>query len=422
MNYSKKRLRKSETQIKEKDRCWGSIPKRKSYETLVFKMVPVLNKIKKGAIKREIDLVLPHKEIIELKATGFSKARLPESHGGINATLPELFELLISLAEADPNVAQVFRSHFGFTEHILTTKDDKRKRIWLERLSASEIVASASSEGKKAKLNSFNTTLHKTKDLWFLNGEKAYATGAQFADWIEVEAKFFDESVGVMIHQSSPGLTILNDWDGMGQRLSGNDTVRFKNLIVKEDDIVKEDPFPYYESFYQLFLLAIMAGIARSASNEASEILAIKKHTFSHAPSKVPSKDSQLLQVIGEVRSSAYAAGAIVMHVSKSLEKVFEQTLTNSLTEDTIGEIDIEVWQAQHTVKQLVLSATTKIFDIFGGSSTLKKYCLDRHWRNARTLASHNPSIYKSRIVGNFAVNGILSPGQWSVGIPEDKI
>ena len=31
---------------------------------------------------------------------------------------------------------------------------------------------------------------------------------------------------------------------------------------------------------------------------------------------------------------------------------------------------------------------------------------LDRHWRNARTLASHNPVIYKPRVVGDFRVNG----------------
>jgi hypothetical protein len=31
---------------------------------------------------------------------------------------------------------------------------------------------------------------------------------------------------------------------------------------------------------------------------------------------------------------------------------------------------------------------------------------LDRHWRNARTLASHNPVIYKPRVIGDFLVNG----------------
>ena len=42
-----------------------------------------------------------------------------------------------------------------------------------------------------------------------------------------------------------------------------------------------------------------------------------------------------------------------------------------------------------------------------------------RYRRNARTLASHNPRIYKDRIVGDFAVNGTIPPPQWRIGLPE---
>jgi len=30
----------------------------------------------------------------------------------------------------------------------------------------------------------------------------------------------------------------------------------------------------------------------------------------------------------------------------------------------------------------------------------------DRHWRNVRTIASHNPFVYKATKVGDFIVNG----------------
>ena len=41
---------------------------------------------------------------------------------------------------------------------------------------------------------------------------------------------------------------------------------------------------------------------------------------------------------------------------------------------------------------------------------------LDRHWRNARTAASHNPWIYKARIVGDWAVNGTEPLYVWQIG------
>jgi alkylation response protein AidB-like acyl-CoA dehydrogenase len=61
---------------------------------------------------------------------------------------------------------------------------------------------------------------------------------------------------------------------------------------------------------------------------------------------------------------------------------------------------------AQIVIIDAALEATTIVFDALGASGTHENLRLDRHWRNARTLASHNPRIYKERIIGDWAVNG----------------
>jgi alkylation response protein AidB-like acyl-CoA dehydrogenase len=58
----------------------------------------------------------------------------------------------------------------------------------------------------------------------------------------------------------------------------------------------------------------------------------------------------------------------------------------------------------------LVLEATGQIFDVLGASATDRGLALDRHWRNARTVASHNPHLYKARLIGDHALNGALPP------------
>ena len=50
--------------------------------------------------------------------------------------------------------------------------------------------------------------------------------------------------------------------------------------------------------------------------------------------------------------------------------------------------------------------AATRLFEVGGASATLRTRGLDRHWRNARVLASHNPLIYRARLLGDRAVNG----------------
>ena len=58
----------------------------------------------------------------------------------------------------------------------------------------------------------------------------------------------------------------------------------------------------------------------------------------------------------------------------------------------------------------LILGATAILFDTLGASATFSRAARDRYWHNARTRASHNPCIYKDRIVGDYAVNGTNPP------------
>ncbi|MBF3094011.1 monooxygenase, partial [Pseudomonas aeruginosa] len=77
---------------------------------------------------------------------------------------------------------------------------------------------------------------------------------------------------------------------------------------------------------------------------------------------------------------------------------------------------EIESAKAQAIVAELVLQATSELFDASGASAVGRGKQLDRHWRNARTAASHNPLIYKQRIVGDWEINGSEPPYVWQIG------
>ncbi|MCP3811552.1 acyl-CoA dehydrogenase, partial [Mycobacteriaceae bacterium Msp059] len=76
----------------------------------------------------------------------------------------------------------------------------------------------------------------------------------------------------------------------------------------------------------------------------------------------------------------------------------------------------IDVSAAQVSIIEAVLDAGARIFNA-GGASTIREGTrLDRHWRNARTLASHNPVVYKPRIIGDFIVNGAIPKSNYDRG------
>ena len=68
------------------------------------------------------------------------------------------------------------------------------------------------------------------------------------------------------------------------------------------------------------------------------------------------------------------------------------------------------VAQAQLITERLTIAAAERLFDTGGASATAGALNLDRHWRNARTVASHSPLDYKAHAVGDYAVNGTAPP------------
>ena len=129
--------------------------------------------------------------------------------------------------------------------------------------------------------------------------------------------------------------------------------------------------------------------------------------------------DPQILEIVGRIRSAAYTSGAIVQLTARALERVWQAARTGdaAAVEDARAIADLEIAQSQSIVIDLILKASSEIFDALGASSTLASNGLDRFWRNARTLATHNPRVFKDRIAGDFAVNGVPAPGQWKIGV-----
>jgi alkylation response protein AidB-like acyl-CoA dehydrogenase len=63
-----------------------------------------------------------------------------------------------------------------------------------------------------------------------------------------------------------------------------------------------------------------------------------------------------------------------------------------------------------------VLRAATLLFEVGGASATDTSLALDRHWRNARTVASHNPARYKARALGEALLTDEPLLTWWNTG------
>ncbi|MBS7703772.1 acyl-CoA dehydrogenase family protein [Chelatococcus asaccharovorans] len=398
------------------EHAWGSGPSAR-YEALATPFRPILQRIRATAVERDNNRILPFDEIGWLREAGFPRLRLPVEHGGAGATLPELFGLIIELGAADTSVTNALRSHLGFTEDILNAAPSLARDAWLKRLGGGETIGSGFSELGEGTVGTVATRLSRRGDHWVLNGRKFYTSGSLYADWINLGAVTdTGETVGALVPTKADGVTILDDWDGFGQILSASGTAIFSDVALTDDHLnpVRER-FRYTGGFFQLVHLATLAGIGRAGADEVAQLVKDRKRSYPHANADLPAADPQVLQIVGRVRGAAYAAGAIVLKAAEALERTYQARLSgDAAAEEEAGALaDLEVSQSVTVVTDIVLEATTLLFDALGASAARKSYGLDRHWRNARTISSHNPRIYHHRAIGEFAVNGTWPERNW---------
>ncbi|MCI0995955.1 acyl-CoA dehydrogenase family protein [Pseudomonas corrugata] len=391
------------------------------YEALAERFRPIFARIQAGALAREQSRSLPYEQVKWLKEAGFGAVRVPVEHGGAGASLPQLLQLLIELAEADSNLPQALRGHFAFVEDRLNAHAGSAQDTWFKRFVAGELVGNAWTEIGDVKIGQVGTRVSRQGDQWVVNGTKYYSTGSIFADWIDLYAQRDDNGTDVIaaVRVQQPGVRQIDDWDGFGQRTTGSGTSVFENAVVEAENLIDfSTRFKYQTAFYQLVLLAVLTGSGRAAVRDITEQVQKRTRIFSTGNASQVSQDVQVQQVVGKASAQVYAAEATALRAAQASQRAYESRFGHNTETEHLANIaaELESAQAQVAIAELVLRATSDLFNALGASATSTAKALDRHWRNARTAASHNPLIYKERIIGDWAINGTEPPYVWQIG------
>ena len=391
------------------------------YETLANRFRPLFRQIAAGTVEREQARDLPFEPIRWLKEAGFGAVRVPVEFGGAGASISQLFQLLIELAEADSNIVQSLRGHFAFVEDRLNAPPSPARDAWFARFVAGDLVGNGWTEIGAVKIGEVITKVRPEDENFVLNGAKYYSTGSIFADWVDVYAQRSDNGADVIaiVDARHSGVSHSDDWDGFGQRTTGSGTSLYVEVPLNAEQVIPfETRFKYQTAFYQLVLLAVLAGIGRAVERDVAHEVRTRKRVFSQGSADTTHGDPQIQQVVGQISAQVYAAEAATLRSAEPLQRAYLARFANDAEAERQANIDaeIETSKAQVVVSELVLRATTDLFNALGASGVSINKSLDRHWRNARTAASHNPWIFKARIIGDWVVNGIEPKYVWQIG------
>lgn len=398
---------------------------RPTYEELAQRFRPIFERIAEGAVEREQNRALPYEAVKWLREAGFGRVRIPQAYGGFGATIPQLFRLLVELATADSNVSHLLRGHFAFLESRINHTDEAVREFWFPKIVEGALIGYAMAE--LTEVTGTSATITQTDGKWFLNGKKYYSTGTIYADWIVASVVDGEERVSVALLANSPGVTREDDWDGFGQRMTGSGTTIFEQVEIDPANINRrltgKDSYAqsYQKAFLQLILLASIAGVGRAIKRDGIAFVQRKTRAFGVMGESSPRNDPLVQRVVGRLASLSFAADTIVEGIALALEEVHQARLADTADEALYVETEIKAFQAQQVVIDLVLQASTLLFEVGGASATSETRRLDRHWRNARTAASHNPAIFRERAIGDYYLNGTVPDAAWAAAEKEKE-
>jgi alkylation response protein AidB-like acyl-CoA dehydrogenase len=382
-------------------------------EALLARIPALAEEIAKGAAERDRERELPFAAFRLFRESGLGALRVPSEWGGPGGSIADLIEMIAMLAAADPNVAHALRTHFNFTETQILSARTPRTREAVEQILGGAIFGGAHTELDTKQPGAVTTALTPDGQNFRLNGRKGYATGTAFADYGLFTANDPAGAVAIVrLPLDRPGIAILDDWDGMGQRLTASGGVTFANVEVRPGDIgpLTHDARigRHASTLRQLHMAACVAGIARNVVSDAIRYTREHARSVAHSPAGTAREDPFVQQVIGEISARSHAIDAVTGEAARALDRAAAAFAAGAAPaiETALIESALSTARAQLAGGRLALEAAERMFETGGGSATSTRYNFDRHWRNIRTLLNHNPLLHKARVVGDYLLNG----------------
>ncbi|PPJ18322.1 SfnB family sulfur acquisition oxidoreductase [Nocardia nova] len=379
------------------------------------------------AARRDSARELPHRELDQLSAGGLLAVTVPAEFGGADLAPAQVAEVFRLLAAADPNIAQIPHSHFVYLNLLRLAGTRAQREHYFGRVLAGARIANAQSERSSATIAEIGTTLRPAEDGFRIDGTKFYCTGSLFADLLAVLTRLDDPDGRsgldpgeyiAFLPADTAGVTIVDDWNGIGQRTTGSGTVTLEAVRVTGDQLIPRAAAVRaptgYGAFAQLLHVAIDVGIARGALDAAAEFVRTDSRPWFEAGVDRASEDPLVIQRIGELAVTVAAAEATFEVAGRAVDHVVAQTNSGELDTEKAtalaAEASIAVATAKITSDRAANEVSAALFEVSGTRSAAADLGLDRFWRNARTHTLHDPVRWKYQHIGRAVLNGTTPP------------
>ena len=354
------------------------------------------------AAEHDRDGTYPFEAIAALKAAGYFAAPVPVELGGLGvSSAHDLVVASSRLARGDASVA------IGVNMHLVAVQNMERRRqvavaagaerracgfaSALEQVARDGVVLAAAISEPGQDLTRPSTRATRTASGWRIDGRKLFCTMSPAATDLYVAVTYADGGgteryAYAMVPTDAPGVRAHDDWDALGMRASGSNSVSLEGVELPESAVRggfrAGDPTPYMERnlLAGLFHAAASLGIAESADEVARRGVA----------GRINGAARPLVQVADNAVDLAASRGVL----SRAAALIDHHRAANPASDgaaEQLGALFAEAQAAKAFVNEAAARIVDRALGLSGGAGYLNGSLLARAYRDVRAGSFMHP-------------------------------
>lgn len=364
------------------------------------------------AADRDRHRQLPVEQVEQLTQAGFFGITVPARYGGADVSALTVAECFRILSAADSSIGQIPQNHFCWLP-VVSNGAPAQAEFFYRRFLAGDRIGNAHSEDTRRRPGDYEHQLERGEGGWTITGRKYYSTGAIFAQWIPFIANVAisgdPQPHMFFVPRDQSGITIVNDWDGMGQRTTASGTTIFERAFIADAYVfplrAATEAGRSFALNSSLIHAAIDVGIAEEALADARHYILNFNRPWINNPHDQHAEEPFVIREFGRLGVQVRTAGISLHQAARLIDVARAAPNSSSLLAARMAIADARI-----LASEAAAHVSDQFFLLTGARATLGKHGLDRHWRNARTHSLHDPLRWKEYHLGNYYLNGVEPP------------
>ncbi len=321
----------------------------------------------------------PTENYEDLAKSGLLALSVPREYGGIGADSLTYVTILSKISRGCAATGLTFNMHSAIVDFMLqiATKEQQERyfRAVVEDGAIFSSITSEPGSSFRDKL-AVRTSIREENGVYILNGKKHFcslSTGAtHYFTWsfLDGATDIRDGLLNVMIPADRPGIEIIHDWDTVGMRGTVSNSMDFRDVEVKPDEVIGEPGSILGKdmSIWSLGYTAVYIGIAEAAYEFTVDYA--KKTKFRGMDQSIAHSD-RIQRQIGEM-------SMLIENARRAAEKL--GMLRGNLDPK---ELTFILNQAKYLATEAAKELAERGMRLCGGRGLLRSFPLERHLRDA---------------------------------------